>query len=67
MVVIPLSTSATEHFPLKIGVSCLGKTTTAVCDQIRTVDKSRLHECIGSLSIKELNKLDDGLRATLSL
>ena len=67
VVVVPLSTSAKVRPPLTISVSCLGKQVTAVCDQIRSVDKSRLKNSAGSLSVKELNTLDDGLRQVLSL
>ena len=67
VVVVPLSTSAKVRPPLTISVSCRGKQVTAVCDQIRSVDKSRLKNSAGSLSVKELNTLDDGLRQVLSL
>jgi len=67
VVVIPLSTSAKAIPPLTILVSCLGKQVTAVCDQIRAIDKSRLLKQAGSLSEKELNSLDEGLRQVLSL
>lgn len=67
VVVIPLSTSAKARPPVTVSVFCLGKQVTAVCDQIRTVDKSRLKKLAGSLSEKDLNSLDDGLRQVLSL
>lgn len=67
VVVVPLSTSALARPPIAISISCLGKQGTAICDQIRTVDKSRLINKAGHLSIKELNVLDDGLRQILSL
>lgn len=67
VVVVPLSTSAKVRPPITILVSCLNKQVTAVCDQIRTVDKSRLKGFIGTLSGKDLNSLDDGLRQVLSL
>jgi mRNA interferase MazF len=67
VVIVPLSTSATARPPITIAVSCLDKQVTAVCDQIRTVDKSRLKNSAGSLSVKDLNALDDGLRQVLSL
>ena len=65
VVVVPLSISATVRPPITISVSCLGKQVTAVCDQIRTVDKSRLKTVAGSLSDKDLNALDAGLRQIL--
>lgn len=67
VVVIPLSSSAKARPPITISVSCLGKQVTAVCDQIRTVDKSRLLNLADSLSTKDLNALEEGLRQVLSL
>lgn len=67
VVVVPLSTSAKARPPITISVSCLDKQVTAVCDQIRTVDKSRLKRSAGSLSSNDLNALDNGLRQVLSL
>lgn len=66
VVVIPLSTSAKARPPITISVSCLGKQVTAICDQIRTVDKSRIKKFADSLSIKDLIALDDGLRQVLA-
>jgi len=67
VIVIPLSTSAKARPPITIAVSCLGQTVTAVCDQIRTVDKSRLKKMAGVLSLKDLDSLEDGLRQVLCL
>jgi mRNA interferase MazF len=67
VVVVPLSTSAKARPPITIAISCLGKQVIAVCDQIRTVDKSRLKNSAGQLSAKDLNALDDGLRQVLAL
>jgi mRNA interferase MazF len=67
VIVVPLSTSAIARPPITISVSCLNKKVTAVCDQIRTVDKTRLKNSAGSLSMQDLNSLDDGLRQVLSL
>lgn len=67
VIVIPLSTSAQARPPITISVSCLGKQVTAICDQIRAVDKSRLKQLAGSLSAKDLDALDEGLRQVLCL
>jgi len=67
VVVIPLSTSAKPRPPIAVSVNCLGKQVVAVCDQIRTVDKSRLIKSVGQLSLSDLGVLDDGLRQVLSL
>ena len=67
VVVVPLSTSATPRPPIVIPVTCDSKQVTAICDQIRTVDKSRLEKQIGQLSLKDLDKVDEGLRQVLAL
>lgn len=67
VVVVPLSTAAKARPPITIPVICLDKQVTAVCDQIRTVDKSRIKTLIGTLSNKDLNALEDGLREVLCL
>jgi mRNA interferase MazF len=67
VVIVPLSTSAQARPPIAIAVECLGQKVTAICDQIRTVDKSRLNKSAGHLSTKDLHALEDGLRQVLSL
>ena len=67
VVVVPLSTSAKARPPLTISVNCLNRQVVAVCDQIRTVDKSRLKNAAGFLSSHDVQALDDGLRQVLAL
>ena len=67
VIVVPLSSSAKARPPITLPISCLNKQVTAVCDQIRTVDKSRLKNQVGSLSKKDIHSLDDGLRQILCL
>lgn len=67
VVVVPLSSSARVFPPITISVTCLDKQVTAVCDQIRTVDKSRLKSVVGKLSVHDLHALDDSLRQVLCL
>ena len=67
IVVVPLSTAAKSRPPLTISVSCLNKQVTAVCDQIRAIDKKRIKNQAGTLSEKDMNSLDDGLRQVLCL
>ena len=67
IVVVPLSTSAKARPPVTISISCLHKEVIVVCDQIRTVDKSRFKNKIGSLSEEDLNLLEDSLRQILCL
>lgn len=67
VVVVPLSTSVIIKPPITVGVQCLGKKVVAVCDQIRTVDKTRLKKQAGSLSINDSNELDECLKQVLAL
>jgi mRNA interferase MazF len=67
VIVVPLSTAATPRPPIVLPVQCLGKAVVAVCDQIRTVDKSRLKKSAGHLSIPDMDALDESLREVLSL
>ncbi len=67
LVVIPLSTAAKPRLPIVIEVLCLEKKVSAICDQIRTVDKTRLGQHAGSLSANDMDKIEDSLRQILSL
>jgi mRNA interferase MazF len=67
VLVLPLSSSGTPRPPLAIEVECLGRNVLAVCDQLRAIDKSRLHQRAGSLKSNDLEKIEDSLRLILSL
>ena len=53
--------------PLTIAVSCRGKRVTAVCDQLRAVDKQRLVNPAGTLALHDLMDLDSALKQVLAL
>src|SRR6185295_14856827 len=61
VIIVPLSTKTTIRPPIVISVQCLKKQVAAVCDQIRTVDKSRFGKLEGRLSIEDLENLDESL------
>jgi len=67
VIVVPFSTSAKARPPIVVAVHCLDRAVTAVCDQIRTVDKSRLVKPAGKLTSEDLETLEDSLRQVLSL
>lgn len=67
VIIVPLSTSAKVRPPIAIEVQCLNKTVTAVCDQVRTVDKSRLIELAGQMSLVDIKELEDSLHQVLAL
>jgi mRNA interferase MazF len=67
VVVIPLSTSAKSYPPITVTVNCDQKKVTAVCDQIRAVDKTRLLKLFSKLSQHDLKQIDDNLHQVLNL
>ena len=65
--VLPFSTSAMPRPPLAVALPSAGAQAVAVCDQLRTVDKSRLTRQFGRLSEPDLRAVEDGVRAVLGL
>lgn len=62
VVVVPLSTSAPVIQYINVGLT---GGSTARCDHIRAIDKSRLAKKIGVLSIKDMEAILDGLKKIL--
>lgn len=67
VVVVPLSTGATPRPPIVISMPSAGKDSSAVCDQIRAVDRQRLIKRGGALSADDLRELEAGVRQVLNL
>ncbi len=67
VVIIPLSTAGKPRPPIVTPVTCLEKKVTAVCDQIRAVDKTRLIKEAGELSVEDMAEVENSLRQVLSL
>lgn len=67
VVVVPLSSSPTPRPPIVVAVPSAGAGSTAVCDQVRAVDKQRLTRQQGRLSAADLEAVEDGVRAVLGL
>jgi mRNA interferase MazF len=68
--VVPVSAAAGEgafYPPLAPGRSGLRKTSYALVDQIRSVDKRRITRVFGKLSADEAAAIDEGLRLFLGL
>lgn len=65
---VPLSSSGSSpHPPITVGVSCMGKSALAVCDQLRAVDKTRLTDWIELMDPKSLDAVGKALQQVLSL
>ena len=64
---VPLSTQAPVKPPLSVSVYFNNSNVTAVIDQLRALNKKRFLRFEGSLSMYEINLIDDGLRSVLAL
>ena len=64
VVVVPLSTSAPAIEFLNVG---LKGGSVARCEHIRAIDKSRLTDKIGSISVADLEKIEEGITRILGI
>ena len=61
--VVPLTSSPRALAPLIVPVPSAGKLNSmALCHQIRTIDKGRIGKLLGSLSVKDMAAVEDGVR-----
>ncbi len=67
VVVVPLSTSAQPRPPIVVATPSSGPDSVAVCDQLRTVDKTRLVSQIGVLSPADVRAISQGVKQVLGL
>jgi mRNA interferase MazF len=67
VIVVPLSSSPKASPPILIPITCDGRPTVAVSDQIRAVAKERLRSRLGVVAEDELVVLEDGLRQIMQL
>jgi mRNA interferase MazF len=67
VIVVPLSSSPKASPPILIPITCDGRPTVAVSDQIRAVTKERLSSRLGVVAEEELAVLEDGLRQIMQL
>jgi mRNA interferase MazF len=68
--VIPLATSggkAEAHPPITVAVVCAGKTSVAVIDQLRALDKNRLLNLIDTVSPSDLELVVNALHQVLEI
>ena len=65
ILVVPL-TSTVKDWPFRVRVSILDRVSSAACDQLRAVDKSRLRAYIGDLSKVDREKLYNLLQTIFS-
>ena len=70
VIVIPLTSAFKNNMPthIPVGKNCgLEVNSTALAEQIQTIDKQRLGDRIGQLNRRVMRKIDKGLMVSLSI
>jgi mRNA interferase MazF len=67
VIVVPFSTGPTPRPPVNVAVPSMTKSSVAVCDQARCLDKSRLVRRIGLLGEDDLRSVEEAVRDVLAL
>ena len=65
VIIVPL-TSSIQSWPFRLTVKILGQKSSAACDQLRAIDKSRLKARIGTLKPTDSERLFSLLQVILS-
>ncbi len=65
--VVPLTSNISKLYPSEAYVLLDGEQRKALADQLTTVSKQRLSECIGRLSEEDLRKVERVIRVQLGL
>ena len=67
VVVVPLTGNTQSAYPGNALVTVGGKRSRAMADQIRAVDKLRLHDKLCRLSASDMTAIEDAIRMHLAL
>jgi len=67
VVVVPLSSSPSAYPPIRVAVTCEGRSAVAVVDQIRAIAKQRLRSRIGLARADQIQAVEDALKQILEL
>ncbi len=72
VIVVPLTTSAHKpglptHVWVPKGMAGLKKPSVVLCEQVRTLEKTRLDRYIGSLDAEKLKEVEKALSASLAM
>lgn len=65
--VVFLTTQKRVETPEHIYIASSGMDSTAICEQVTTVDKSRVERYIGSCTIEEIDNIEKGILSSLKL
>lgn len=72
VIVVPLTGSAQKpdlptHVRIQAGQAGLWRDSTALCEQLRTLEKTRLRRRLGTLEPEALRQIDSALRVSLDI
>ena len=65
--VVPLTSKTDRLYPSEALVICEGKESKAMADQLATVSKLRLFNCIGIISEEDMTKIEKAVRIQLGI
>jgi mRNA interferase MazF len=65
--VVPLSSNTERFYPSEARVRLRGKPNKAMADQLTTVSKERLFKKAGTLSVKDMQKVDEAIKIQLGI
>ena len=68
-IIVPLTTKKKRSMPTHVHInhSELKSISTALCEQVTTISKSRLIKYLGSLGEQEMKKIDEALGTSLDI
>lgn len=64
-IVCPITTKNKSKMPTHVAISTLPRPSVIICEQIRTIDKSRLLDHAGSVSDSELTALNRAIKISI--
>lgn len=67
VIVVYTTTQRKTSLPTHVAINSLSEISTALCEQIVTVSKSRLCEFMGRLTVEEMKEVDKALRISIAL
>jgi Growth inhibitor len=67
VVVVPLTGNTSRLYPSEAWVTLNGKRSKALADQMTTVSRRRLLDCLGELSTSDVRALEQAIRVHLAL
>jgi mRNA interferase MazF len=65
--VVPLTSKTERIYPSEAVVTFEGKESKAMADQLATVSKERLFRCAGTLSQRDMHKIEEAVRIQLDI